>query len=93
MITQNTYVMALGLIAAALTSLSYIPQVRKVFARGSTKDLSLKTVAILFSGLSLWVVYGILQSDIAIVGGDAVGAGLVATVLVCKLRDVRSDIS
>jgi len=89
-ITPDTFVVPLGLIAATLTSLSYIPQVRKAFARGSTKDLSLKTLAILFVGLSL-TVYGILKSDIVIVGGNAVGAGLVATVLLCKLRDVRSS--
>ena len=92
MITPDIFVVALGLIAATLTSLSYIPQVRKVFARGSTKDLSLKTLAILFVGPSLWTVYGILKSDIVIVGGNAVGAGLVATVLLCKLRDIRSDV-
>lgn len=32
----------LGLLAAALTSLSYIPQVRKALPRKSTDDLSLK---------------------------------------------------
>jgi MtN3 and saliva related transmembrane protein len=73
--------MTLGLIAAALTSLSYIPQVRKVYVRGSTKDLSLKTLTIPFTGLSLWIVYGIIKSDMLIVIGNAVGASLVATVL------------
>jgi len=34
----------LGMAAAALTSLSYMPQVRKAAPPGSTDDLSLKTL-------------------------------------------------
>jgi MtN3 and saliva related transmembrane protein len=33
----------IGLLAAALTSLSYIPQVKKALPSGSTDDLSSKT--------------------------------------------------
>ncbi|CEG06975.1 MtN3/saliva family protein [Afipia felis] len=79
---------ALGLAAAALTSLSYLPQARKALPRGATKDLSLKTLGALLVGLCLWAVYGILRSDVVIVIANSVGAVLVAIVLVCKLRDL-----
>lgn len=81
----------IGLIAAACTSLSYIPQVRKALPRGSTSDLSLKMLAVLTSGLAMWVVYGVLKTDWVIVVANTVGAGLSGAVLLCKLRDLRSS--
>jgi MtN3 and saliva related transmembrane protein len=79
----------LGFAAAALTSLSYIPQVRKALPRGATDDLSLKMLLALFGGLSLWVAYGAIIRDPIIIGANGIGAGLVGTVLYCKIRDVR----
>ena len=52
----------IGLLAAALTSLSYIPQVKKALPAGSTNDLSSKTLAVLATGLALWIGYGVLKA-------------------------------
>ncbi len=79
-----------GFAAAALTSLSYIPQVQKALPRGATDDLSLKMLVALFAGLVLWIAYGALIGDLIIVAANVIGAGLVGTVLGCKIRDVRS---
>ena len=72
-----------GGIAAILASLSYIPQVRKAWPHGSTKDLSLGTLTGLTLGLGLWIVYGILRGDWVIISANAVGATLAAVVLGC----------
>jgi len=56
----STYV---GGAATVLASLSYIPQVRKAWPRGSTEDLSLITLVVLTAGLALWVAYGVLRGD------------------------------
>ena len=81
----------LGACAAAFTSLSYLPQVRKAWPRGSTSDLSLKMLAVLTAGLSLWVGYGLLMGDWIIVAANSVGASLSASVLAFKIRDLRSS--
>lgn len=80
-----------GALAALLTSLSYIPQVGKAWPRGATKDLSLKMLAILTSGLMLWICYGLLKQDWIIVLANSVGGALAGTVLICKLRDIKSS--
>jgi MtN3 and saliva related transmembrane protein len=80
----------IGVCAAVLTSLSYIPQVRKAWPRGSTKDLSLHMLLVLTAGLLLWVSYGLLKSDWVIVVANSVGATLSASVLIFKIRDIRS---
>jgi MtN3 and saliva related transmembrane protein len=78
-----------GLLAAVLTSLSYIPQVKKALPAGSTGDLSSKTLAVLATGLALWIGYGVLKSDYVIVIANAVGFALVATLIRFKFRDAR----
>ena len=80
----------IGVCAAVLTSLSYIPQVRKAWPRGSTEDLSLKMLIALTSGLLLWIGYGLLKGDWVIVAANSVGAALSASVLIFKIRDLRA---
>ena len=81
----------LGAVAAVLTSLSYVPQVRKAWPRGSTKDLSLHMLIVLTAGLLLWVAYGLLRNDWVIVAANSIGAALSGSVLAFKLRDLRSS--
>ncbi len=78
-----------GGIAAFLASLSYIPQVRKAWPRGSTKDLSMGMLTALTMGLGLWIVYGVLRGDWVIVTANVIGTTLAAVVLGCKVRDRR----
>jgi MtN3 and saliva related transmembrane protein len=80
----------IGVCAAVLTSLSYIPQVRKAWPRGSTKDLSLRMLLVLTTGLLLWIGYGLLKGDWVIVAANGVGATLSGSVLAFKIRDMRS---
>jgi MtN3 and saliva related transmembrane protein len=76
-----------GFVAAACTTLSYIPQVRKAWQTGSTGDLSLKMLSILATGIALWVVYGLLKADIVIIIANTVSLLLLASLLVFKLRE------
>lgn len=82
------YAPYIGGIAAFLASLSYIPQVRKAWPRGSTGDLSLGMLTALTLGLGIWTVYGLIQGDKVIVLANVVGATLSGIVLACKVRDL-----
>jgi MtN3 and saliva related transmembrane protein len=87
---MQDFIQWIGVCAAVLTSLSYIPQVRKAWPRGSTSDLSLKMLLALTAGLALWIVYGFLKSDWVIVAANGVGATLSGSVLIFKIRDLYS---
>jgi MtN3 and saliva related transmembrane protein len=67
-----------GGIAAILASLSYVPQVRKAWPPGSTKNLSLGMPTTLTLGLGLWIVYGVLRGDWVIDTATAIGSALAA---------------
>jgi MtN3 and saliva related transmembrane protein len=80
----------LGMLAAALTSLSYLPQLQKAIPQKSTSDLSLKMLVALSAGLCLWVVYGVLKDDWVIMLANSIGATLSLAVLGFKIRDLNS---
>jgi MtN3 and saliva related transmembrane protein len=65
----------IGIIAALLTSFSFVPQVRKMWRRRSAKDVSHVTMFQLMAGCALWLVYGISRQDPVIIGANVVAIG------------------
>lgn len=76
----------LGLVAAALTTLSLVPQVVKTLKTRHTGDLSLGMYAIYATGILLWLVYGLLQGDVPLIASNSVTFLLSAWILVMKIR-------
>lgn len=52
-----------GLLAGTGTCVSFLPQMIRVVRRGDTGDLVLSMFLLHTSGLSLWIVYGILLEN------------------------------
>lgn len=75
-----------GLVAAACTTLSYVPQLKKCWETGSAGDLSLRMFLILATGVALWIGYGILRGDWVIIVANAVSLLLLSGILWFKLR-------
>lgn len=79
------YIQVLGLAAAVLTTAANIPQTIKVIKTRSTKSLSSATYAMLFTGMVLWTIYGVMREDIPIILANAVAASLCGIILFMKL--------
>jgi MtN3 and saliva related transmembrane protein len=77
---------AVGLAAALCTTASYFPQLKKCWQTGSAGDLSLVMFSVLAVGIALWVVYGILQSDLVITLSNGVSLVMLGGILYCKIR-------
>jgi len=80
----------IGLVAAFCTTVSYVPQLKKCWDTGSTEDISFRMFAILATGIALWIVYGVLQSDAVIILANAVSLALLAGILSFKVREMRA---
>ncbi len=80
------FITVIGLIAAALTTSAYLPQVLKSWRTKSAKDLSLGMLAILCTGIFLWLIYGILNQDLPIILSNAVTLMLTLAILVLKIK-------
>ena len=82
-----SFVTIIGVAAAFCTTVSYIPQLKKVWETRETKDISLKMFLILAAGIALWIVYGVLQGDAVIVLANAVSLLLLSGILFFKVRE------
>jgi MtN3 and saliva related transmembrane protein len=78
----------IGLAAAFCTTISYIPQLKKIWDTGETHDISLKMFLILAAGIALWVIYGVLQGDTVIILANSVSLAFLAAILFFKVRNV-----
>lgn len=76
----------LGLLAASLTTISFLPQVFKTWKSRSAKDLSLGMFSIFTLGVALWLVYGIAINDLPVILANIVTLILASTLLFFKLR-------
>lgn len=79
------YIQIIGLLAALFTTVANIPQAIKVIKTRSTKSLSAPTYTMLFLGMSLWVAYGVLKSDIPIILANSIAGSLCGIILFMKL--------
>ena len=76
----------LGFVAACCTTLAFVPQVVKAWRTRSTKDISLGMFLLLVAGIVLWLVYGVLRSDLPLVAANVITLGLAGAILYLKLR-------
>lgn len=76
----------LGLLAGALTTLSFLPQVIKTWKSKSARDLSLGMFAIFSSGVFLWIIYGIYMNSIPVIAANALTLIFCSTILYFKLK-------
>ncbi len=75
----------LGLAAAFLTTVANIPQAVKVVRTRSTKSLSVRTYALLFTGLVVWVIYGFITDDLPVILGNIIAVVLSGIILFYKI--------
>jgi MtN3 and saliva related transmembrane protein len=76
----------LGLVAALLTTLCWIPQALKTIRTRDTRSISLVTQGAFALGIVLWLAYGLLRGDLPLILANAVSLILVGTILLMKLR-------
>ena len=76
----------LGLLAGALTTASFVPQVIKTWRTRSTHDISLWMFTLFNIGLALWLLYGVRIGSVPIIVANSVTLALALTILYFKLR-------
>ena len=76
----------IGSLAATLTTLSFVPQVWKLWHTKHTADISLAMYSIFTLGVVLWLVYGILLAAWPIIIANSITLLLAGMVLLMKLK-------
>ena len=74
-----------GLAAGFCTTVAFLPQVVKTWKSKSAKDLSLGMYSIFCTGVLLWLIYGIMISDLPVILANNITLILAVSILFFKL--------
>lgn len=76
----------IGLVAGTITSVTFIPQVIKIWRSKSVKDISMLMMLLLVLGTSLWLTYGLLIRSTPIIYTNLMVLIMSLTMLFFKLK-------
>jgi MtN3 and saliva related transmembrane protein len=76
-----------GMVAAILTTFSFVPQALKVIKTKDTSGISLMMYSMFVLGVFLWMVHGFKINDHAVIGANAVTLVFASIILICKIRN------
>ncbi len=76
---------ALGYMAGFLTTICWLPQLRRTVCTRSASDISWLYLVVLMVGISAWIAYGIGRHDGAIIAANGVTLALLAWLAGAKL--------
>ncbi len=75
-----------GIVAGFLTTGSFIPQVVKILRTRDVSGISLLMYVAFTSGVLLWLIYGIINSQMAIIAANGITLALASVILAMKIR-------
>jgi len=76
----------IGILAGLCTTVSFVPQVLHIRKTRDTRSISLGMYVVFCSGLSLWLIYGLLVGALSIILANSVTLVLAVYILVMKIR-------
>jgi MtN3 and saliva related transmembrane protein len=80
------YITIIGLLAAFLTTIALLPQLRKVWKTKSAKDISTGMFTLQCSSVTLWAIYGVFMNDVSIIAANSLVFVQAATMLLFKTK-------
>lgn len=83
-----TFLDTLGLLAAFLTSVSFVPQVAKTLVTRDTSGLSFIMYTLFVAGVSAWLAWGLMAGQMPVVVANAVTLVLAGMIWLLKVRAI-----
>ncbi|MDD1416329.1 SemiSWEET transporter [Dolichospermum sp. ST_con] len=66
------FITILGLVAGALTTIAFLPQMFQIWRTKSAGDVSYVMLIVFMSGLFLWLIYGIILGALPVILANGV---------------------
>ena len=66
----------IGIAAGIFTASSMLPQLIKTIREKKAEEISVVMLLVLITGVSLWIVYGVMKDDLPIIATNAVSLAL-----------------
>ncbi|BDA75709.1 hypothetical protein RIVM261_082290 [Rivularia sp. IAM M-261] len=80
------FITALGLVAATLTTFSFLPQLLKIWQTKSAKDVSFVMLIFFNAGILLWLIYGLYLSALPIILANGITLFFNLIILLLKIK-------
>lgn len=80
------WITIVGIIAAIITTIAFLPQAIKTIKTKQTKALSLGMLSVQATGNFMWLLYGFLVYDIPIIFANIITGSLVIVILFYKIK-------
>ena len=80
------YINIIGLLAAACTTISFLPQAIKTIQTKDTSGISLGMYSLFAFGTLLWLLFGVFTQNIPIISANAVTLVFACIILFYKLK-------
>jgi MtN3 and saliva related transmembrane protein len=81
----------IGIVAAILSTASFLPQAVQVLRTRETRAISLMMYSMFATGVALWGVYGLITAQWTILIANGITLVLASTILSMKVRDVMAS--
>ena len=75
-----------GLVGGTLTTISFLPQLVKIWKTHETKDLSLAMFSTFTVGVTFWLIYGILIGSLPVILTNSITIVLASMILGFKIK-------
>ena len=76
----------IGLLAAILTTSSFVPQLQKIWRDKNVQGLSLGMYLVMLAGVILWLVYGVMIQSLSIIVANIITALLLLLILYFRAK-------
>ena len=80
-----------GSMAAICTTISFVPQLVRVWRRKSASDISISMFLLFSFGLVCWLIYGFLLDSVPMIAANSATLALAVAILVLKVRYDRLE--
>ncbi len=88
---SGSFLNAIGSCAAVCTTVSFVPQLIRVWRRRSADDISLAMFLLFSFGVFCWLIYGIGLGSLPMIAANAATLTLALAILFLKLRFSRTN--
>lgn len=76
----------IGILGAILSSISFLPQVIKIFKTKSAADLSMPTILLLAANAATWLAYGIIKDALPLAITNAIMLSMLLIIVFFKIK-------
>lgn len=82
----ESFMQILGFLAAVLTTVSFVPQVYKIYRTKRAEDVSTPMFVIFSTGVLFWLIYGVSMKSMPLILANAITLVLALMVLFLKWK-------